>query len=91
MKNLPILLFLITTLLMLGSCRENKVSKDEKVINEKSDKTYPKLFLLSKGLTTDTLRNEFLNFLEKEPATLSVAVVINASSTDMKNIKRQKR
>ena len=91
MKNLLILFLLVTTLVLLGSFKEYTLSNHEQELKDISNKTYPKLFLLSKGLTTDTLKREFLNFLEKDPETLSVAVVVNASSTDKKKIKKTKK
>ena len=89
MRTFPILFFLI--IVIFNSCDENTITDHTKTQQTKPDKTYPKLFLLSKGLTTDTLKNEFLNFLGKDPLTLSVAVVVNASSTDKKKKKKVKK
>lgn len=78
-------------MLMFGSCRGKKIQNDEKITEENPDQTFPKLFLLSKGLTTDILKEEFLKFLEKEPSIHSVAIVVNASSTDKKKRKKTKK
>ncbi len=91
MKKLPILLCFITSLLLVVACKETKVNSNEKVLVETSDTIQPKLFLLSKGLTTDTLRKAFLDFLEVEPQMLSVAIVVNASSTEKKKHKKAKK
>ena len=81
-----IALFIIT---IFCACGGEKANHENNSIDNKPDKTYPSLFLLSKGLTTDTLKLSFLDQLKKEPRLNSVAVVVNASSTDKK--KRKKR
>lgn len=91
MRTYRTLFLIITTLLLLGSCRERKVSNEEKESAAISNQSYPRLFLLSKGLTTDTLKKEFLNFLDGDLEKLSVAVVVNASSTDHKKRKKTKK
>lgn len=91
MKKLPILLCFITSLLLVVACKEAKVNNKDEVLVETVDTIQPKLFLLSKGLTTDTLRKAFLDFLEVEPEILSVAIVVNASSTEKKKRKKAKK
>lgn len=77
-----IIVLLITTLLF--ACNGNEANQ----VNDKLENPNSKLFLLSAGLTTDTLRSEFLNYLEKEPTTYSVAVAVNAISTAKKKRKK---
>ena len=49
------------------------------------------LFLLSKGLKTDALKGELLKLLEKDASMYSVAVVVNASSTEKKKRKKTRK
>ena len=58
---------------------------------DKLDKIYPTLFLLSAGLKTDTLKSAFLIFLEKDPTMYSVAIIVNASTTEKKKNKKTKK
>ncbi|WP_271711707.1 Type 1 glutamine amidotransferase-like domain-containing protein [Marinigracilibium pacificum] len=69
----------------------NNAKDQEKVENKIDLEANSKLFLLSKGLTTDTLEREFLNLLEKEPQLNSVAVIVNASSTIQKKYKKTEK
>ena len=93
MKSNTIHIFLLSAaiLFLSSSCNPNNTQKKE--IDEKAstDQTNSKLLLLSKGLTTDTLKHEFLNLLKKEPSLHSVAVVANASSTEKKMHKKTKK
>ncbi len=88
--TLHFLILLMTSTFLLNSSNVKKGGLKESN-QEKSEQIYPRLFLLSKGLTTDSLKAEFLRFLEKEPDTLSVAVVVNASSSDKKKIKKTRK
>jgi dipeptidase E len=83
------ILLCVTTI--LGACSSEKANNGRTLSVEELDRTYPKLFLLSKGLTTDTLKLAFLNFLENKPITYSVAVIVNASSSDKKKKKKTKK
>lgn len=51
----------------------------------------PKLFLLSKGLETEALKQAFLDFLDTEVNNQTVAVIVNASSSDKKKVKKVKK
>ncbi len=51
----------------------------------------PRLFLLSRGLVTDTLRSALLAFIGGDPATMRVAVVANATRSVSKQEKKVRR
>ncbi len=80
-------LLFLTVLMILKSCGQS--SPKSELSSEKSP--FPKLFLLSKGLVTDTLKNEFLKFIEKDPSTQSVAVIVNATKSQTKKVKKTKK
>lgn len=85
-----ITLLVISTFLLL-SCGSKKTEPKEDLKQERSVQTSLNLFLLSKGLTTDTLKAAFLTFLEKKPESQSVAVVVNATSSDKKKHRKTKK
>lgn len=90
-KALHILLVIASIAVALISYDSGGAKNEPPVSNEQSDQNTPTLFLLSKGLTTDTLKQAFLNLLDKEPAHYSVAVVVNASSSEKKKKKKAKK
>lgn len=86
-----IILALAIVSCILGSCQENTSKQTGSDAENEKNLITSKLFLLSKGLTTDTLKNEFLGLLEKAPEMNSVAVIVNASTSDKKKIKKTKK
>ena len=88
-KNFTVIVLFAVT--MFYGCNSNKSNTEEQSSVKQFDQTYPTLVLLSSGLTTDTLKSAFLNILEREPKTYSVAVVVNASTTEKKKYKKTKK
>lgn len=82
------LLLLIVFLLTAISC--GQADKHENTTKE-AEQVQPSLFLLSKGLVNDTLKSAFLEFIDSDPFTQKVAVVVNASSSDSKKVKKTKK
>jgi dipeptidase E len=66
------------------SCQVQK----SKSFHQEDSPQYPKLFLMSKGLVNDSLKAEFLKYIDEDPALLSVAVVVNATGSERKKIKK---
>lgn len=78
-------------ILIMSSCISTADRSEGNVPTDESRSLSSKLFLLSKGLTTDTLKKEFLDLLEKDPQLHSVAVVVNATTTEKKKFKKTKK
>ena len=83
----PIFLFVFLGVFVLA-CNSSDNNANKK---QKQTTIQPKLFLLSKGLETDTLKQAFLDFLDTEVNEQTVAVVVNASSSEKKKVKKVKK
>ena len=83
--------FSLNIILFLFSCNNQHDTKKNNVHLEKTELSTSTLLLLSKGLTNDTLKSEFLKLLKKESHLYSIAVIVNASSTEKKKIKKTKK
>jgi dipeptidase E len=82
------LLIIVLATALLSACGNQEANNAVQPAVLESAPNSPTLFLLSKGLKTDTLKSAFLNLLEIEPANYSVAVIVNASSSDKKKRKK---
>lgn len=88
-NNFPFIVLLIAAILF--ACSGKKGNHIDKSSVDQLDQAYPTLILLSAGLTTDTLISAFLNTLDRDPMMYSVAVVVNASTTNKKKYKKTKK
>lgn len=82
--RLTSLILLITVLTGVMSCQ----SRNEHLQSAHKINHSPRLFLMSKGLVSDTLKAELINFINEDPSALRVAVVVNATSTENKKLKK---
>ncbi|NNE26514.1 MAG: type 1 glutamine amidotransferase-like domain-containing protein [Saprospiraceae bacterium] len=73
------------------SCSDRKDKNSDEAQAAQDVSSPYQLLLLSKGLATDTLKQAFLNLLDDEPDVLSAAIVVNASSTEKKKLKKYKK
>ena len=82
-------LILAIAVFITSSCLTG--TDDTKKPDNQTETTHPSLFLLSKGLKSDTLKEAFVRFIGQDPAGMSVAVVVNASSSDKKKNKKTRK
>jgi len=80
-------LVLLATFFLFNSFQQNDVAKTSNDIR----KSQARLFLLSKGLVNDTLKSEFLDFLDREPSSQKVAIIVNATNSEKKKAKKTRK
>ncbi|KAA3636268.1 MAG: hypothetical protein DWQ02_08550 [Bacteroidetes bacterium] len=86
LKKTAFLFICLVIIFLACNSSDNNTTKEQEQTG-----IQPKLFLLSKGLETDTLKQAFLEFLDTEVNKQKVAVIVNASSSDKKKVKKVKK